>query len=1357
MGQSVVKNSKKIFSQPGSDPSLNNRVTNLENNVYKITYYEIVSGTSGSLTIPTGATINEGEFGTSGNSILSKINVEDKPTYSSPLTSTNVVVTANLNIDGTWVASGIYTDAEVALVYSIDIKAVDYHNLDNFYIINSERIDGTGGGSGSVTSVGLTMPTAFTVSNSPITSSGDIAVTGAGTTSQYIRGDGTLATFPGLTGFVPYTGATADVDLGTYNLTADHITLNTNPSGAGYTVGTTQWNNTDGTSETLLKGGSVSLKNGVDLVARVVNKVVPNTTLTRAQYQVVKVAGATGGRLSVNLAQANVDLNSADTLGVVIETIATNQEGFIMAVGQLTGINTTGNLQGETWTDGDVIYLSPTIPGGMTKVKPNGSIGHIVVLGYVEYAHVNQGKLYIKIMNGWELEELHDVYIPSYVSNGVLYRDTSTNLWRTNTIPSVLGYTPANDSNVVHITGTETISGKKTFSPSITAASSIAQGTIVSPTLVASANSDVLVGLDVTPTFTNGAFTNLSNIAIRINNAIQFTGTPTGLSDVNGFFGNNTNTTFFAAVGPQPICSAINGGFILLRGNTYSAISNQRGWLALSAGLVSTPTGKEGAISLLTGNDVEKFRLLPNGNVILQNGGTFTDAGYRLDVNGTARIQDLTLIGNASATNQRQLRIGQDSATVDIGSLFGSTTAGAIYINQTTPSGNNYILADDTSNVYLNGRVNNALYIQNAANNLIRINAGFQRHTPLTSTNGAAINFEYLTSANTNQTASTNISNFKITGNSKQWAAGAITNQYWNYFTANTAEFATTLSTITNSYGLFVESATVGTNAAITNNFGIGTDGNILSTNQYLYLGTSSPTTANFAIRSTNSGLELNSQSQSAPMYFRLGTSNRFIIHKNGTVGAENSFTFLPNSNVNQDASTEISAYLGQNFSRQWIGGSLTTQREIYFKAATYNFTTSSTVTNAYGAYFEAAVAGTNATITNNYAAGFNGNIYVANGILVGSTNSALTGTGQVFANNGFYSNANSSLAGIIGYTNNISIYSKFSTGSIFLGVNASTDILKIDTNGLTITDAKDIILNTTTGTKIGTSTTQKLGFYNATPIVQPSAVTTTQGIANALSSLGLLAASTINTSDLFALKPGYTYRGISINNNSTTVVTDGGVTMSTSASTLAQSVASTNFVSKQIRLRYYASVVSTGRYSGTRGSALLWFIHGGFLFNCNVNISDTVYSSTCQQFYGLAGSVADLAYGGASLTALSTLTNLVGIGSEAADTNLQVIYNDATGTCSKIDLGANFPANRTAGAAMTTMYSILLYNAPASTEVNYRVINNETGAIAEGTLTTDLPATTQGLNFFASRAMGTATTNSGQFDLSKLGVYSLL
>lgn len=49
---------------------------------------------------------------------------------------------------------------------------------------------------GSVTSVGLTMPSAFTVTGSPVTTAGTLAVTGAGNTSQYVRGDGTLANFP---------------------------------------------------------------------------------------------------------------------------------------------------------------------------------------------------------------------------------------------------------------------------------------------------------------------------------------------------------------------------------------------------------------------------------------------------------------------------------------------------------------------------------------------------------------------------------------------------------------------------------------------------------------------------------------------------------------------------------------------------------------------------------------------------------------------------------------------------------------------------------------------------------------------------------------------------------------------------------------------------------------------------------------------------------------------------------------------------------------------------------------------------------------------------------------------------------
>jgi len=50
---------------------------------------------------------------------------------------------------------------------------------------------------GTVTSVGLSMPSAFTVSNSPVTSAGTLTVVGAGTAAQYVRGDGTLGDFPG--------------------------------------------------------------------------------------------------------------------------------------------------------------------------------------------------------------------------------------------------------------------------------------------------------------------------------------------------------------------------------------------------------------------------------------------------------------------------------------------------------------------------------------------------------------------------------------------------------------------------------------------------------------------------------------------------------------------------------------------------------------------------------------------------------------------------------------------------------------------------------------------------------------------------------------------------------------------------------------------------------------------------------------------------------------------------------------------------------------------------------------------------------------------------------------------------------
>ena len=267
-------------------------------------------------------------------------------------------------------------------------------------------------------------------------------------------------TIPSTSTLVPYTGATANVDLGEFELKAGQITLDTTPTGTP-AVATTQWNDSLGATQTTLKGGNVVLKNGVDLIARIVNKVTPNQTLTKANYQAVRVSGATGQRLSVQLAQGDGDLNSADTIGLVTETIATNQEGFIITMGQIENINTTGSLQSETWADGDVLYLSPTVAGRLTNIKPTGLTGHIVVIGYVEYAHAINGKIYVKIMNGWELDELHNVYIDNALANeDFLQYESASQLWKNKPLTATLikaklGITTLSGSN----TGDQDLSG----------------------------------------------------------------------------------------------------------------------------------------------------------------------------------------------------------------------------------------------------------------------------------------------------------------------------------------------------------------------------------------------------------------------------------------------------------------------------------------------------------------------------------------------------------------------------------------------------------------------------------------------------------------------------------------------------------------------------------------------------------------------------------------------------------------------------------------------------------------------------------------------------------------------------------
>jgi hypothetical protein len=198
-------------------------------------------------------------------------------------------------------------------------------------------------------------------------------------------------------------------------------------------AGELAWNNTDGTLDLGLKGGNVTLQIGQEQVVRVVNKTATNVNLLEANYQAVRITGAQGQRLKVDLALATTDVLSAETIGLVTETINNNQEGFVTVSGLVRGINTTGSLQTETWADGDILYLSPTTAGNITNVKPVAP-NHLIVIGYVVHAHITQGSIYVKVDNGYELDELHNVSIAGAANNDALIYESATALWKNKTI-----------------------------------------------------------------------------------------------------------------------------------------------------------------------------------------------------------------------------------------------------------------------------------------------------------------------------------------------------------------------------------------------------------------------------------------------------------------------------------------------------------------------------------------------------------------------------------------------------------------------------------------------------------------------------------------------------------------------------------------------------------------------------------------------------------------------------------------------------------------------------------------------------------------------------------------------------------
>lgn len=203
------------------------------------------------------------------------------------------------------------------------------------------------------------------------------------------------------------------------SVVTDYIDVRNTTAATG-AVGRLRWNDTEGTLDLGLKGGNVTLQVGQENVLYVKN----DDTVPLTDGMVVYISGANGANLLVKRALANSDLTSAATIGVVTEPLALNGQGFITVFGTVRGLNT------NAFTEGDVLYLSPTTPGAVTNVKPVAP-QHLVTIGYVEKKSGGNGEIFVKIDNGYELDELHNVQITNPVANGSLLEyDAALSVWK---------------------------------------------------------------------------------------------------------------------------------------------------------------------------------------------------------------------------------------------------------------------------------------------------------------------------------------------------------------------------------------------------------------------------------------------------------------------------------------------------------------------------------------------------------------------------------------------------------------------------------------------------------------------------------------------------------------------------------------------------------------------------------------------------------------------------------------------------------------------------------------------------------------------------------------------------------------
>ncbi len=372
--------------------------------------------------------------------------------------------------------------------------------------------------------------------------------------------------------------------LANLKMPVDSIIFNADNDGT-VGVGEIAWNDTDGTLDLGMKGGNITLQIGQEELHYVRNET--GTPLTVGT--VVYINGVSGQRPTVQRSESDTEIGSSVTFGVVTEPITSGQSGFVTVSGYVRGINT------GSYTPGQALWLD-TIAGQFTNVKPHAPL-HAVLVGYC-ITSTTDGTIFVKIQNGYELEELHDVLITS-PTNGQTIRYLADSLYWKN--DSIIKASDVGVINTVNIADSSIVYDK--LSQALKDSLSGYQGNIT-----------------LTTTGTSGAAT-FSNDTLNIP---QYSGS-TDLS----FSGSSSPVTLNSSTGTDVVLSAGSG-------ISFSANSDT---------LTITSTGGGGSV---TGTDGRVFYADSTGSAVANDSLSWDYTNKRLGVNKTSPTATLDVNGTSS-------------------------------------------------------------------------------------------------------------------------------------------------------------------------------------------------------------------------------------------------------------------------------------------------------------------------------------------------------------------------------------------------------------------------------------------------------------------------------------------------------------------------------------------------------------------------------------------------------------------------------------------------------------------------------------------------------------------------------------